>query len=124
MKKIILSVLFISTTISFLFAQDEKQEKDKGFKKENLFTGGSVTASFFSGGTILGASPMFGYKLTNWADAGIVFNYAYSGRRDYIYINDKARQHVYGPGVFARLYPVRFFFLQGQFEHNYTHFNY
>jgi hypothetical protein len=125
MKKIILSILLFSITTTFLFAQDEKkEEKEKGFKKENLFTGGSVTASFFSGGTILGGTPMFGYKLAEWVDAGLVFNYTYSGRRDYIYLDDKVRQHVFGPGAFARLYPVRFLFLQGQFEHNFTTLNY
>jgi len=124
MNRSILSLIILLTVAIQLSAQDEKQESDKGFKKENLFTGGSVTASFFTGGTILGASPMFGYKLANWVDAGIAFNYTYQGRRDYIYFNDKLRQHVFGPGVFARLYPVRFLFVQGQFEHNFTHLTY
>ena len=123
MKRIILSAVLFGIITSAL-AQDEKEEKEKGFKKENLFTGGSITASFFSGGTILGATPMFGYQLANWVDAGIVFNYTYQGRRDYIYFDDKLRQHVFGPGVFTRLYPVKFLFLQGQFEHNFTNINY
>ncbi len=124
MKKIILSAVLFSIISASVLAQDEKEEKEKGFKKENLFTGGSVTASFFSGGTILGINPMFGYKLANWVDAGIAFNYTYQGRRDYIYLDDKLRQNVFGPGVFARLYPVRFLFLQGQFEHNFTNLTY
>lgn len=124
MKQIILSSVLLCTVLTSVFAQDEKEEKDKGFKKENLFTGGSLTASFYSGGTILGVNPMFGYKLASWADAGIAFNYTYSGQRDYIEFNDKLRQNVFGPGAFLRLYPVRFLFLQGQFEHNYTHQKY
>ena len=124
MKKIILSAILISGMASVVIAQDEKEEKEKGFKKENLFTGGSVTVSFFTGGTILGANPMFGYKLADWVDAGLVFNYTYQGRRDYIYINDKLRQNVFGPGLFTRLYPVRFLFLQGQVEHNFTSVKY
>jgi len=124
MKRFIFFVIILTTVGAQLSAQDEKQESDKGFKKENLFTGGSVTASFFTGGTILGASPMFGYKLADWADAGVVFNYTYQGRRDYIYFNDKLRQNVFGPGVFARLYPVRFLFVQGQVEHNFTTLTY
>jgi hypothetical protein len=123
MKKLILSILILST-VAVVFAQDEKQGKEKAFKKENLFTGGSVTASFFSGGTILGANPMFGYQLANWVDAGIVFNYTYLGRRDYIYFDDKLRQNVFGPGVFTRLYPVRFLFVQAQLEHNFTTIKY
>jgi hypothetical protein len=124
MKKLLVSAILFSSIITSVSAQDEKEQKDKGFKKENLFTGGSVTASFFSGGTILGANPMFGYQLANWIDAGIVFNYTYQGRRDYIYFDDKLRQNVFGPGAFARLYPVRFLFIQGQFEHNFTSVKY
>src|SRR6266508_563637 len=121
MKQIILSLVLIGSFITSVLRQEEKE---KGFTKENLFTGGSIRASFYSGGTVLGANPMFGYTLTNWADAGVVFNYTYAGRRDYIYYNDKLRQHVYGPGAFIRLYPVRFLFVQGQFEHNFTNLNY
>ncbi len=124
MKRSILLFTISAIVALKLSAQDEKPEKEKGFKKENLFTGGSITASFFSGGTILGANPMFGYQFANWVDAGIVFNYTYQGRRDYIYLNDKLRQNVFGPGVFTRLYPVRFLFVQGQFEHNFTNVKY
>jgi hypothetical protein len=116
MKKIVLSVLLVSA-VTFLFAQDEEQEK--GFKKENLFTGGSITVSFYSGGSVLGGNPMFGYKLANWADAGISLNYVYSSSRDNVSLNDKFHQQVLGPGVFARLYPFRFLYLEGQFEHNF-----
>lgn len=108
-----------------VFAQKEKEEdKSKGFQKERLFTGGSITASFFTGGTILGASPIFGYQLANWVDAGVVINYTYEGQRDYQFQNDKLRQNVYGPGIFTRIYPFRFLFVQGQFEHNFTRVNY
>jgi hypothetical protein len=124
MKRSILLLTILATVALKLSAQDEKEEKERGFKKENLFTGGSLTASFFSGGTILGINPMFGYKLADWVDAGLVFNYTYSGRRDYIYLNDKVRQNVFGPGAFVRLYPVKFLFLQGQFEHNFTTLKY
>lgn len=122
MKRFIL-LFAVSTVLCVqLMAQDdeEREEKTKGFKKENLFTGGSVTASFFSGGTVLGANPMFGYKLANWVDAGIVLNYVYSGQRDVVYLNDKVRQHVFGPGVFTRLYPFNFLFVQAQIEHNFS----
>ncbi|HEV8285149.1 MAG TPA: hypothetical protein VGQ09_12615 [Chitinophagaceae bacterium] len=124
MKRFILLLTVLVALTLQLSAQDENEQKEKGFKKENLFTGGSITASFFTGGTILGASPMFGYQLANWVDAGILFNYTYQGRRDYIYFDDKLRQHVLGPGVFTRLYPARFLFVQGQFEHNFTNLTY
>lgn len=92
MKKLIFSMLMV-TSVSVACAQDDEE---KGFKKENLFTGGSVTVSFFSGTTILGANPIFGYKLANFADAGVVLNYIYSGQRDYLEFDDKVKQNVYG----------------------------
>jgi len=120
MKKLIFSML-MTAAVSVAIAQDDEE---KGFKKENLFTGGSVTVSFFSGTTILGANPIFGYKLANFADAGVVLNYIYSGQRDYLEFDDKVKQNVYGGGLFTRLYPVNFLFVQGQFEHNFISLRY
>jgi len=122
MKKIILSVLLLTVSFGLLCAQDEEQQK--GFKKQNLFTGGSITASFYSGGTILGANPVFGYKLTNWLDGGLAFNYTYQGSRDNYEINDKIRQHVFGLGAFTRIYPLPFLFFHAQAEHNFNNWNY
>jgi len=119
MKRIAYLVIALSLVAVSASAQDESQE-EKGFKKENLFTGGSVTVSFFNGQTILGANPMFGYKLADWVDAGIVFNYVYSSTKDYIQYDDKLRQSVYGPGVFTRLYPISFLFVQAQYEQNFS----
>lgn len=101
-----------------------KPYKEGGFKKENLFTGGGVTASFYSGGSVLGISPVLGYKVNDYFDAGVVLNYVYTGARDLYEFNDKVRQHVFGPGVFVRGYPVSFLFLQAQFEQNFTNYNY
>ncbi len=123
MKKMILLAVCIVLTGSVLLAQDE-EGSEKGFKKENLFTGGSITVSFFNQQTVLGANPVFGYKLADWVDAGIAFNFLYNGARDYYQYNDKIRQTVYGPGVFTRLYPVKFLFVQGQFEHNFSTLKY
>lgn len=120
MKKAgLLIVLVFATTI--IFGQDEKEG---GFKKENLFTGGSVTLSFFGGSTILGANPIFGYKLAEFADAGVVVNFISTSQRDYLEFDDKVKQTVYGGGLFTRLYPVNFLFLQGQFEHNFIKLRY
>ena len=121
MKKIILSVLLLSVSVSLLFAQDEEQ---KGFKKQNLFTGGSVTMSFYSGGTILGANPIFGYKIANWLDGGVALNYTYQGSKDNYVFDDKIRQHVFGPGVFTRIYPIPILFLHAQYEHNFNNWSY
>ena len=126
MKKTGIIFFCLCFTVVSAWAQDEKEpdEKEGGFKKENLFTGGSITLSFFNGQTVLGANPVFGYKLADWVDAGVAFNFLYNGARDYYEFNDKIRQTVFGPGVFARLYPVKFLFVQGQFEHNFTTLKY
>ena len=124
MKKIILLIL---VPLSFhSFAQSEKEEtgEKKGFKKEKLFTGGSVTGGFSNYATILGITPQFGYSLTNWADAGITFNLNYTSQRDYEEYGDKLRQTVYGPGAFVRLFPVRFLFASAQYEYNLIHLKY
>lgn len=113
-------VLIAVFTLQTAFAQrEEKPEEKGGFKKENLFTGGSLTVSFFNGQTVLGASPIFGYKIADFLDAGILFGYQYAGARDVQYYNDKVKQTTIGPGAFMRIYPVNILFLQGQFEQNF-----
>ena len=119
MKKLVLTAMIFAMSLT-LFAQYEKDKdetKEKGFKKENFFTGGSVTASFYSGGTVLGVSPSFGYSINKIVDAGITLNFTYTGER--AYSGDKYRQYVYGPGVFARIFPVNMIFVQGTYEHNF-----
>lgn len=138
MKKIVLSVLFFSLIISAVSAQDEdKQEEKKGFKKENLFTGGSISLGFGSGIVVpgmnsnvitntgnrtifsIGASPMFGYSITKWLDGGIMINYNYQSVKNFYTEGDRIRQNQYGGGGFVKIYPVRFLYAQAQFEHNY-----
>ena len=101
-------------------AQDEPEEEvKKGFKKENLFTGGSISLAFGNNTFLIGGVPVLGYSLTRWADVGIVVNYTYSSQRDIYDFDDRLRQTVYGGGVFTRLFPVRFVFAQAQVEHNF-----
>ena len=119
MKKIIIAAIFI-ISICPAFAQYEREEqKAKGFKKEHLFTGGSLTVSFYNGGTVLGMSPYFGYSINRFIDVAASFNFNYTSQRDYNVYGDKIRQTIYGPGGFVRLYPVNFLFAQAQFEHNF-----
>lgn len=119
--------MFVSGQV--LFAQKynrnvEEEPETKGFSKENFFTGGSISLSFFDGSFLAGGSPVFGYSLTKWADLGIVANYTYTSYRDYPGYNDKLHQSLYGGGVFTRLFPVKFLFAQGQVEHNWIRSKY
>ena len=123
MKKLILALSF-TCFVSGLLAQDEKDTKKKNFKKENLFTGGSLTASFFNGATVLGLSPYFGYSLNKYMDIAFSMNFNYTSQRDYAEYGDKARQTVLGPGTFVRLFPVKFLFGQAEYEHNFIRFKY
>jgi hypothetical protein len=125
-KAVILSLLVFCGYISF--AQEEESERSGGFKKENLFTGGGATVSISNFSTILGATPVLGYSITKWLDAGVLFNFSYASARPvyydfytnrYLVGDDKMRQTVMGPGAFARFYPVRFLFFNAQVEHNF-----
>jgi hypothetical protein len=117
-KKLLLLLLVCCCSLS-TFAQEEedKESTTGGFKKELLFTGGTINLSFFNGATVLGASPQLGYSVTQWLDAGVIFGFTYSSQRDNF--NNKFRQTIIGPGAFVRIFPVNFLFISAQFEHNF-----
>ncbi|MEO8819828.1 MAG: hypothetical protein ABI267_04730 [Ginsengibacter sp.] len=107
-------------------AQDQNENTEvesHGFKVERLFTGGSANLGFSSGSTSLGITPQIGYSFTNWLDAGINFNINYLSQKDYN-TGDKLRQTTYGPGAFARIFPVNFLFATAQDEYNSIHLKY
>lgn len=130
MKKFLIVIVFVSGFF-VAKAQDENRsgdEKKGKFKKENLFTGGGATVSFSSYSSVFGASPVLGYSITKWLDAGIVFNFSYASARPvyyypnsntYLVSDDKSRQTVLGPGIFARVYPLKFLFVNIQTEQNF-----
>jgi hypothetical protein len=119
MKQWTLLLALIACTLTG-FAQDEEEAPERrGFRRENLFTGGSVSLGFGNRSFSAGVSPVFGYKIADWIDAGIVINYQYASYRDYFDFDDKLRQSTYGGGVFTRIYPVHFLFAQAQVEHNF-----
>lgn len=127
MNKKLMLVLSFVCVITFANAQEEDKsstEPTKGFKKENLFTGGNLGLGFGSGTTSFGISPHFGYSITKWLDAAISVNYNYISQRDYYVLNDKLRQTTIGPGAFVRIFPVKFLFAQAQFEHNFIKLKY
>lgn len=133
MKKICISIFCIVLFAVNTNAQTEKDKKvavveeeevKTGFKKENLFVGGTVALGFGSGQTSFGLGPYFGYSLNKYIDAAISLNYNYVSQRDYLEIGDKIRQSVIGPGAFVRLYPVKFLFAHAQFEQNFIKLKY
>lgn len=118
MKRLFLAFFFISS-VQLLSAQEDTTGERRGFKKENLFAGGTVSLGFGSNYFQIGANPMFGYSLNRFVDAGLVVNYLHTAYRDYSFAVERLRQNLYGGGVFARVYPVHFLFAHGQIEHNF-----
>ena len=120
MKNFFLTLMCFVLFGNVLFSQNEK--KEKGFEG-NFYAGGSISAGIASGFFGIGVNPEFGYSLTKWADIGLVANYNYTSRRYLDSIGqysstDKRRQTLYGGGLYTRLFPVKFLFVQAQIEHN------
>jgi hypothetical protein len=119
MKKVILAICCFC-----IFAQNTKaqtsdeDEKKPFFRKENLFTGGSVGANFGQGSFSLGLGPYFGYSINKYIDIAASLNYNYVSVRDPLSVY-KIRQSILGPGAFVRLYPVKFLFAHAQYEYNF-----
>ena len=99
-------------------------DDETGFRKENLFIGGSLGLGFGSYTFDVGVNPEIGYSLNRWLDVGAVVNFSYSSERadpDFYYNpNVSSRQFVYGGGVFGRAYVLPFLFLTAQPEVNWT----
>lgn len=99
------------------FAQDEGEKKNN-YDPENWFTGGSVSLGLANGYFNVGLHPHYGYTVAKWIDFAGVVNFEYESQRD-LYYNNKYRTTVYGLGVFTRIYPVHFLFVQAQPEYNF-----
>lgn len=121
MRSLVFSFFFLVMIQGGVFAQEKPVEEKRDWKL-NLFTGGTVSLGFFNNTFLIGANPVIGYSLTNWADAGVQINYTYNAVRSYDYngvIRSRLRETIFGGGPFLRLYPVRFLFAQVQLEHNF-----
>jgi hypothetical protein len=98
-----------------------------GFKKENLFVGGSLSLGFGGNTFNIGGSPEIGYSLNKWLDAGVLVNVNYTSERadpNLYYNNDtRYRNFNYGAGLFGRVYPLPFLFFQVQPEYNWIQYN-
>ena len=124
MKNIFLATAF-SISCFFLHAQEKNAESEKrGFEKDKLFAGGSLDLSFFNNSFLIGANPFVGYNLSSWVDAGVLLNFNYNSSRDIQVFDDKLKQTVYGAGAFTKIYPVKFVYLQAQYEQNFINIKY
>ncbi len=115
MKKSLFFFLMLTVSL-FSFAQNEDDEKDKGFKRDQLFIGSGINLGFFNG-FILGLNPEVGYSLNRFIDVGIGTNVNLITQND---PNSPTtyRQLTLGGGPFVRIWPVNMLFIGGQFEYN------
>ncbi len=121
MKKMLLAItVLLLTSGSFAQTKDAYTDDEKGGPAEpRVFMGGSLALGFTSYSFGVGGNPEIGYSIADWLDAGLVFNVNYSSQRDPNgYDNTKYRSFNYGAGVFTRIYPVNFLFVQLQPEQN------
>ncbi len=125
MKKITIAIFCLAFFVNNVNAQAGEDEETKhGFKKENLFTGGSVGGGFRQGQFSLGLGPHFGYSLNKYIDVALALNYNYVSQRDYEVPGDKVRQSIIGPSAFVRLFPVNFLYAHAQIERNFVTLKY
>ena len=116
MKKSLLFLMMFTSSF-ILFAQNsEEDEKEKGFKRDQLFIGSGINLGFFNG-FIVGLNPEIGYSLNRFVDVGIGTNVNLITQND---PNSPTtyRQWTFGGGPFVRIWPVNMLFVGGQFEYN------
>jgi hypothetical protein len=130
MKTLIISLVILIST-NALHAQGTYNDEDnnngetKGFQQDHVFLGGALSLGFGSGSFAVGGNPEIGYSLSQWFDAGLIFNLNYYSQTIYGDANTSYKQSSfnYGGGVFARAYPLPFLFLQIQPEHNWISYS-
>ena len=107
---------------------DDDGTSGDGFKKQNLFLGGSLNVGYDGYDFNIGGAPEIGYSLNRWVDVGVLVNLNYTSERAdpnfYYNPNTRQRSFTYGTGVFGRAYPfpIRIpIFFQVEPEYNWTH---
>lgn len=141
MKRIIITTACFLILVLQLSAQhnpqryntytDDDGTSGDGFKKQNLFIGGSLTIGYSGYDFNVGGAPEIGYSLNQWLDAGVLVNLNYNSERadpsGYYNNNVRQRSFNYGTGVFARAFPfpIRIpIFFQVEPEYNWTKYSY
>lgn len=125
--KPLLLILFIITISITAFAQRRIENEDYGFKKENVFVGGSIALGY-TGGTntssfVIGANPEIGYTLAESVDIGFAFNAIFNSYKFYdAPFRFKQDAFNYGAGIFTRIHVIPNFFIQAQPEYNWIEY--
>jgi hypothetical protein len=118
MKRIIVTALLITLMFQAIAQDETEREEQKGFRRDNIFIGGSIALGIGSGTFSAGANPEVGYSVAKWLDAGISTNINYFSARAESNNGYRQRSTTYGAGVFTRIYPFNGFFVQALPEYN------
>jgi hypothetical protein len=119
MKKSLLLLLF-SIFCSKLFAQQQNEDMNKGFSRSNMFFGSGLNLGIASRSFNIGLNPELGFSLNNWLDVGAAVNFNYYSQNASEFSSIRFQNINYGAGLFARIWPVNFFYIQIQPEYNWT----
>ena len=125
MKKIFCTACFILLLLTVVTITNAQNESAQDFRKNNrkklehIFVGGNLNAGFskYAGG--FGISPIVGYNLNKYFDAGVNLSYSHNWNKDFYYSGSKSVQNNFGAGIFGRAFPVDFLFVQAQLEQNF-----
>lgn len=103
----------------------QKHKKQQGFDASKLIFGGGFVASFGSGYSDFGISPVVGYRFTEHFAAGVGLGYEYlkSQLTFYdpntgYYVNYPTQANIIYPSIWARYLVWRNIFVDGTFEYN------
>jgi hypothetical protein len=91
----------------------QKSPKKTFFEKDSLYYGGNIGLQLSSGGSLVDLSPNVGYKVVKYVSVGVqgIFtnlSVNYGGFNE--------RYTFYGGGVFLRVKPLNFLFLQAEYD--------
>lgn len=132
MKRLLLALLFVAFAKIAVAQNNEgyqrrtfdspETERQKGFDRSKLFVGGGLGLGF-GDYTNINVSPVIGYRFSNLFAAGVNVNFQYGSERYRDRFGDtyqKDQYSIFGGGVFARVYPLDFLFIQANPEYNYV----
>ena len=139
---VILTVVAASFVPSFVMAQTDTTTPPsnwKPYQQENaphhyrakydeapqhyFEVGGAISLGFDAGEFLVGGNPYVAYMITPWIDAGVVGNFQYysiNANASYAlgYGGGTYHNTLVGGGVFARVFPIHWLFIQVQPEYN------
>jgi hypothetical protein len=94
------------------------QPATKGFSVQKIFVGGDLGFGFGSYNTYVDVSPLAGYRFNKWLAAGVKLNFNFASQKSYTDPTQNESYTILGGGVFGRIYPLRWLYLQVEPEYN------